>query len=252
MAALRRDQLRAGRDDGHARPAEHGNIGPANGGKQSGLAGREQRPSAQYQLALGHVSAGEAQIDAGGHRVKHLQAFSVNTRVLDHQHGIGAARQHPTRGNGTGRARLDNQARDGSRGNLFTAQSQASRRFLGCSIGVGGAERITVHVGPVERRNGFRGPGLGRKHATRRVPEAQVLRPQRLDPPVDPCDHLINRRPRGSRAGAGPGVKDCQTSIPRSWLVAAAHSDYSNGSSIDSNRTHSGNVLLDAPGTQGG
>jgi hypothetical protein len=46
-------------------------------------------------------------------------------------------------------------------------------------------------------------------------------------------------------------VKDCQASIPRSWLVAAAHSDYSNGSSIDSNRTPSGNVLLDAPRTQG-
>ena len=175
----RRDQLVAGRDDGHARPAEHGNIGPADRGKQSGLAGREQRPSAQYQLAPGHVGAGEAQIGAGGHRVKHLQAFSVNTRVLDHQHGIGAARQHPTGGNGSGRARLDNQARDGSRGNLFAAQSQASRRFLGCSIGVVGAERIAVHVGPVERRHIDLGRHVRGQHPPQRGSQANSFGAQR-------------------------------------------------------------------------
>ena len=92
--------------------------------------------------------------------------------VLDHHHGVGAARHHAAGGDGgRGAGPTSIFGRDARRRSPRRSAQPARRRVAGAG-GVGGAQREAVDVGAVERRHVERRGHVMRQHAAERVRQA--------------------------------------------------------------------------------
>ena len=89
----------------------------------------------------------------GGHRAEQDQIISINPRMLDHQHCVGPAREHPAGGDRRGRARHDGPAWHDARGQFLGVEPQPPRSLLGGAIGFLGPQGVAVDVRAVEGRH---------------------------------------------------------------------------------------------------
>ena len=92
----------------------------------------------------------------------------LDLRVLDHDHGVGAARNHPAGGNRHGRARPNHRRRHDARVNRFLAELHGARHFLGRAERVFGDDGEAIHVRAVERRHVHGRDDVGGQHAAER------------------------------------------------------------------------------------
>ena len=97
--------------------------------------------------------------------------------VLDHDHGISAAWNHPSGSNRYSPTPLDHRLRHDSRVNHFFVEPHATRNFLGRAEGVFGNDGEAVHVRAIERRHIHERDDVGRKH-----PAEGRLERRRFDP----------------------------------------------------------------------
>ena len=93
-----RDDLVARREDRHSRPAVDGDLAEPQRRQHADLARGEVRSGAKHRLASRDVRAGVAHVLAAGERTTDFEPLAApggdELRMLDHQHRVGAARQH--------------------------------------------------------------------------------------------------------------------------------------------------------------
>ena len=95
--------------------------------------------------------------------------------VLDHHHGVGAARHHAAGGDGGGGAGLDLDLGRMAAGDHLGVERELLRRAVGGAGEVGGAQRKAIDVGAVERRHVDRRREIVRQHAAERRRERDAL-----------------------------------------------------------------------------
>jgi hypothetical protein len=101
--------------------------------------------------------------------------------VLDHHHGIGAARDDPAGRDGGGGAWPDLDLGRMSAGDHLGVERKLDRCAVGCAGSIGGAQREAVDVGAVERRHVDRRREIVRQHAAERGRERHALGGQRAE-----------------------------------------------------------------------
>ena len=120
-----RDDLVAGREDGDDRLSPDVDGGDADRGQHAGIAAGQQLTAAEHGLAGGDVGSGKRHAAARRDGSGDSQLAAVGLGVLDHHHGIGAARNHPAGGNRHGRARPNHGRRHDAGVNRFLAKLHA-------------------------------------------------------------------------------------------------------------------------------
>ena len=178
-----RDQLVAGREDGDAGAAHHRHGRQPGGGQHADLPAGDEGAGPQHRLAAGDVAAGIGHRLPGDGRAAHqhhgaLRAF-LGLGLLDHDHGIGAARDDAAGGDGRRRARGDRDAGRHAAGQQLGVQPQPARRRLGGAEGIGGAQREAIHRGAVEGRRIGGGGDRHRHHPAERGAERHGFGRQR-------------------------------------------------------------------------
>ena len=189
-ARLRRrahlEQLRPGREHVDDRAPAHRDLADAGGGERGDALDGERRAGGREHVAAGDVLAAVADVVPAAQRPGRRHAVAVERGVLDAQDRVGAVGQRragrdPQRGPG----------RERGGGHLARGDSPAIARG-DRRVGVGGAHRVAVHRGAVERREvdgaarvlGGDPPGRGaragraRRGAARRAPRP-APRPRR-------------------------------------------------------------------------
>ena len=96
--------------------------------------------------------------------------------VLDHHHGVGAARHHAAGGDGGRGAGPDLDLGRVAAGDHLGVERELLRRGVGRARGVGGAQREAVDIGAVERRHVDRRGEIGGQHAAERRRERARVR----------------------------------------------------------------------------
>ena len=95
--------------------------------------------------------------------------------VLDHHHGVGAARHHAAGGDGGRGAGLHLDLGRVAAGDHLGVERELLRRAVGGAGDVGGAQRKAVDIGAVERRHVDRRGEIVRQHAAERGRERHAL-----------------------------------------------------------------------------
>ena len=140
-------------------------------GQHADLARGQHGGSAQHGLAARNVATGCRNRRTGGHRPAQLElvdAIGIRPHelgLLDHDHGIGATRQHAAGGDHRRRARAHRERRLQARGHDFRVDAQTAWCCVGSTRAVGGAQREAVHAGPIEARDIHRGEHILGQHA---------------------------------------------------------------------------------------
>ena len=147
--------------DRDARSTHHGDLRQARRGEHADLARRDECAPAQQGLAARDVAAGVGQVGAGRDRAGHgdhrTTGVVLRLRVLDHDHGIGAARQHAAGGDRRRRAVSDLDGRRYTARQHLGVEPQAARRRLGRAREVAGPHGEAVDRRAIEGRRVRRG-----------------------------------------------------------------------------------------------
>ncbi len=174
-----RDQLVAGREDRDARPAHHGDLGEPQCRQHAGFARGQLLAAAQDDLASTNVRAGEGHVIARRHRPAQHQLAIANVGMLNHDDGVGPARQHGPGGDSGRGAGGDGVARRPASRQRLGVQPQRPRPVLARPERVGRLHREPVHVGAVEARHVERGGHVFGQYAPQRRQQRHRLRVQR-------------------------------------------------------------------------
>ncbi len=148
------NQFVAGRDHGNPRLARDSHLGNAAGGEHADLARADDGPGAQQGLAARNVGARirhELPRRDGAPHVDPIRARRLG--VLDHDDGVGAARQRTAGRDRRCGASRHLQARRGAAVNDFAVQREMHGRAFAGRGQVGRAHGKAVNIRAVERRH---------------------------------------------------------------------------------------------------
>ena len=150
------DQFVAGRQHGDTRPAHDFDRGKAARREHADFARADMRSPAQQRLAARNVGAGIGDELSARHRAAQFddrRGIVVHEfGVLDHHHGVGAARNDAAGRDGGCGAGHDFDRRRNAAGDHFGIERQALWPAVAGAGSVGGAHGEAVNIGAVERR----------------------------------------------------------------------------------------------------
>jgi hypothetical protein len=170
--AARSHQLVPGREHRHLGFLHDRYLGDAASRQHPDLPWRDDRLAPEDHFPARNVWASirdelprsrwPAQLD--GRRSVLIDQF----RLLDHQHGVGAARNDAAGRDRGCRIRLDLKRRRMTADDDFAIQSKSAWRNIAGANGIGRSERKSIHVGAVEWRHVRGSNHILRKHAAER------------------------------------------------------------------------------------
>ena len=149
----RSDDLVTGRENGDDRLPPDFDGGDADRGQDAGITAGQELTAAQHGLPAGDIRSGERHAASRCGGSGDPQPAAVDLRVLDHDDGIGATRNHPARGNFHGGARPNHRRWHDAGVNRFFAKLHGSRHFLGRTERVLGHDGKAIDIRAVERRH---------------------------------------------------------------------------------------------------
>ena len=169
-------QFVAGGDHGDARPARDGNLRNAAGRAacrsrasrswcRRAAAPRRARCRSRHRTRIARARR------RGGFRSREARRL----RVLDHDDGIGAARQRAAGRDRGRRSRQHGPLRRGAAGDDFVVQHEADRRGFTGGSEIGGTHRKAIDIGTIERRHVDRRHDVFRQRAAERIGELAPL-----------------------------------------------------------------------------
>ena len=145
-------QFVAGGDHGDARPARDDDLGNPAGRAHADLTRADHGAGAQQRLAARDIGAGIGhELPRRGGTADLDRARANRLGVLDHDDGVGAARQRAAGCDRSRRSLQNRPRRRGAAGDDLVVQLDADRRGLGGSGEIGGAHRKAVDIGAVVR-----------------------------------------------------------------------------------------------------
>jgi hypothetical protein len=160
------DDLVAGRKDGDDRLSPDVDSRHADGGQDAGIAAGERLTTAQHRLAAGDVRSGERHAAPRRNGPGNPQIAAVDLRVFDHDHGIGAARNHPAGGNLNRRARPNDRRRHDARVNRFLGDRNGPWHLFRSTERVFGHDGKAIDVRAIEGRHVYRRDHIGGQDAS--------------------------------------------------------------------------------------
>ena len=189
-------------------------------------------PAPQHHLAARDVGAGIGDELAGRDRAAHVdrrRSVAVDQLgVLDHHHGVGAARDHAAgRDRGRGARRRLRAPAHGRRRSTSPLSAKPARRDVARARGVGGAQREAIDIGAIERRHVDRRGHIMRQHAAERARRARRSRP-------GSGDRSMCRAKRARASSAETTSRNCscraarriaamRSALDRFWLETCGH-----------------------------
>ncbi len=172
-------QLVTGRENRHLGPPRDVDRRQAAGRQHADLARADARAAPQQGLAAGDVGACVGDELAGGGGAPQLDRRPLRgldeLRVLDHQHRVGAARQHAAGRDRRRSPRLDRERRRTAARQDLAVEQEATRRRVARADEVGGTYRKPVHTGAIERRHVVRRRDVGAEHPAQRLFQRDTL-----------------------------------------------------------------------------
>ena len=228
---LRADQLVPGGDDRHPGPPRHGDLRDPESREQADIGGPQHVARRQHRLPLAHVLADGHDVLARGDRAIDLENLAALARVLPHDDRVGAAGEHPARGDPQRLARADPLLGRGAHGHA-AAHRQVGRLRFGGAEGVGGGDGVPVHDRPGEMRQVDRGDDIAGERAPERVENRDGLGgagaqpregvedlagPRDLEKPGGPAafGHGVVEAPAPRRGATQRRADPARTSSPR-------------------------------------
>ena len=179
----RGDDLVAGRDDRHSRPAPHLDGGNADRRDHADFARGQHLAGAQYGLATGQIAAGKGDELTGCGRAAHLDHGSAigipGLGVLNHDYGVGAARHHASGGDQGGHAGHDGETRLGARRQDLGVEREGLGRAFAGRDRIVGTHREAVDTGSVEAWDIDIGDERARQHPPQRLRQRHRLAGER-------------------------------------------------------------------------
>ena len=211
--SARRDDLVAGGEHRDPRPAPDLDAGTTDRREHADLARGQQLAPPEHGLAARQIAPGEGDQLARHRRPHHANGSGriVEIGMLDHQHRVGATRNHAAgrdHGRSTGQ---DGQAGGHPRRQHLGIEREDARLGRGRARRIGGAQREAVDVGSIEARHIDSGDdvvsedptdGLAERHAflaERRQLEVAMKAGDRLVP-IDHLEKLLLLRRASDRA----------------------------------------------------
>ena len=162
------------------RPPHHLDIGETAGRQHADLARPDKRAPPQHGLAARDVGAGVGDKLAGRDGAPDVDRRALRSLdelgMLDHHHGVGAARHDAAGRNGGRGPGFNRESRCLSTLQTLGLEPQAPRHRVGRADRIRGRDRKPIDAGAVERRRvGWR-DDIGRQHAAERRVEPQSFR----------------------------------------------------------------------------
>ena len=192
-------QLIPSRKHRHLRLAHHRNLRIATGRENADLPRGDARPPAQYRLATGDVGAGIGNELSGRRGAAHVDCgraiLLLRLGMLDHHHGIGAARNDAAGCDCGCGARHDLERGRMAADDDLAVETKAPRRAVARAGGFGGAQCTAIDIGAIERRHVDGRRDIGCERATERESKGDGFARQRrkLDVASEARARLLGR-----------------------------------------------------------